>query len=64
MVTINIFSGRFFVTVLAILSVFAFFAPDTDISDSLIRELSLREEANDALKSEIRIKTTSILLFF
>ena len=33
--------GRFFVTVLAILSVFAFFAPDTDLSDNLINVASL-----------------------
>ena len=56
--------GRFFVTILATLSVFAFFAADTDISDSMIREISLRGEADDALKVSITEKVTSIIMFF
>ena len=56
--------GRFFVTVIAILSVFAFFAADTEISDRMIRELSLKGETNDELKVSIIEKTTSIIMFF
>ena len=56
--------GRFFVTVLAILSVFTFFAADTNFSDSMLRELSLRGETDDALKVSITEKVTSILMFF
>jgi len=56
--------GRFFVTVIAILSVFAFFAADTDISDSMIRELSLRGETDDELKVSITEKVISIMMFF
>jgi hypothetical protein len=56
--------GRFFVTVLAILSIFAFFAADTDISDSMISELSSRGETDDELKVRITEKTTAIMMFF
>ena len=56
--------GRFFVTIIAILSVFTFFAADTDISDSMIRELSSRGEANDKLQVSITEKATSIVMFF
>ena len=56
--------GRFFVTVIAILSVFAFFAADTEISDRMIRELSLRGETDDELKVSIIEKVTSTMMFF
>ena len=58
--------GRFFVTVLAILSVFAFFSnhTDTDLYDGFIRELSLRGDADDPLETSIRIKATSVVFFF
>ena len=60
--------GRFFVTVIAILSVFTFFAADTDISDSMIRELSLRGETDgyggDELYVSITEKAISIMMFF
>ena len=55
--------GRFFVTIIAILSVFTFFAADTDISDSMIRELSLRGETNGELKAANE-KAISIIMFF
>jgi len=56
--------GRFFVTVIAILSVFTFFAANTDIIDSMIRELSLKGETDDELKISITEKATSIMMFF
>ena len=56
--------GRFFVTILAILSIFAFFAVDTDISDKMIRELSSRGDVTDEKENFIRKKTTDIVMFF
>jgi len=55
--------GRFFVTIIAILSVFTFFIPNTDISDIIIRELSVHD-ADDKLKASIREKVVAIVMFF
>ena len=60
--------GRFFVTVIAILSVFAFFAANTDITEDMIRELSLMtsdpEHLNNEQEDSITEKTTRIVMFF
>ena len=54
--------GRFFVTVLAILSVLTFLATESDITNKLIRELYLRGIGEE--EAIIRDSTIGLVLFF
>ena len=54
--------GRFFVTVLAILSVLTFLATENDVTNKLIRELYLRGIGEE--EATIRDATIGLVLFF
>tara|TARA_Y100000589_G_C27114757_1_gene613747 strand:- start:249 stop:1025 length:777 start_codon:yes stop_codon:yes gene_type:complete len=56
--------GRFFVTVLAILSIFTFFSANIDIEENIIRELTLRDTGYPVEEDPIFRKTTELVLFF
>ncbi|MBO61745.1 MAG: hypothetical protein CMO63_07240 [Verrucomicrobiales bacterium] len=56
--------GRFFVTILAILSIFAFFTANPDVSENIIRELSLRETGTTNEDDQLIKKITELVMFF
>ena len=56
--------GRFFVTILAILSIFTFFSGNIDIEENIIRELTLRDTGYAVEEDPIFRKTTKLVLFF
>ena len=49
--------GRFFVTILAILSIFTFFSANIDIEENIIRELTLRDTGYPVEEDPIFRKT-------